>query len=90
MQKSTVVSEPSSQLPELVGIPLSMDMALHAAPALSLLLDFYAFEKAFDGVLDAVKVMLPFTVWYVLWVEYCGAQNGFCEFNTVVLKCKAN
>jgi hypothetical protein len=79
MQKSSVVEEPSSQLPEFIGIPLSMDLALHAVPALSLLLDFFAFEMPYFDLGAAVKLMVAFTLWYSTWVEYCGANNGTCE-----------
>ena len=79
MQKGSVIEEPSSQLPDFIGIPLSMDMALHAAPALSLLFDFFVFEGSYDDFSTAFTAMLAFTVWYSTWVEYCGASNGICE-----------
>lgn len=78
MQKASVIQEPTSQLPEFIGIPLTVDLALHAAPALSLLFDFFAFESSYDGI-GALKIVSVYGVGYVLWVEYCGHKNGTCK-----------
>lgn len=75
-------SSPSS--PELYRIPLTLDLALHAVPCLSLVLDFFCFEKKYDK--QNVKVGAPiaafaFSLWYTLWVEHCAQKNnGICEY----------
>jgi hypothetical protein len=62
-------------------IPLSVDLALHAVPALSLLADFMIFEKKYSRnqvTYGAPLVAATFTVWYAWWVERCASFNGVC------------
>jgi hypothetical protein len=63
-------------------IPVAMDLALHAIPALSLLLDFYIFETKFSSYevnRRATVIAATWCVWYSAWVEYCASYNGHCE-----------
>lgn len=59
-------------------IPLDIDISLHAAPAITLLLDFLLFETKFSKqrVRYAPLVVGVATLWYACWVEYCAQQNG--------------
>lgn len=72
---------------ELFRIPLSIDLALHAVPCISLLIDFFFFEKKYNK--QEVKVGAPtaafvFSLWYTLWVEHCARMNnGNCTFVSI-------
>jgi len=87
LQKSWALvdaSSPSNAMIEaLVYIPLEMDLALHAAPAISLTLDFFLFEGKYNRQathLLAPLLALSYTVWYSWWAERCGAMNnGACN-----------
>ncbi|KAL5511650.1 hypothetical protein ACEPAH_4867 [Sanghuangporus vaninii] len=60
-------------------IPLSLDLALHLTPALTLLVDFFLFEKSYgraEAAWGATAVSALFGVWYASWVEYCASFNG--------------
>jgi len=60
-------------------IPLRVDLALHAAPAIALVLDFFLFEKRYTGYqvrCVAPSIAILFGLWYVGWVEYCASHNG--------------
>jgi len=62
-------------------IPLNVDLALHAAPAIALALDFFLFEKRYTSYQVARVAPLTailFGLWYVSWVEYCANHNGRC------------
>lgn len=83
LQKSWALvdaSSPSNAMTEaLVYIPLEMDLALHAAPAISLTLDFFLFEGKYNRKathLLAPLLALSYTVWYSWWAERCGAMNN--------------
>ncbi|KAK7467042.1 hypothetical protein VKT23_004104 [Stygiomarasmius scandens] len=70
-------SSPDVQ-PKFMRIPLSVDLALHAVPALSLLADFLFFEKKYSqkqATYGAPLVASLFTLWYSWWVERCGSIN---------------
>jgi len=76
-------SEPtSSSAPQtLMRIPLNVDLALHAVPAIALVLDFFFFEKRYTRYQVARVAPLTatlFGLWYVSWVEYCATHNGRC------------
>ena len=63
-------------------IPLSIDLALHATPALSILADFFLFESKYqpeDVQVGAPITAAAFTLWYGVWVEHCGKMNGVCK-----------
>lgn len=73
--------EPSSshEAPQFYRIPLSMDLALHFVPALSLTLDFFVLERKYSA--DQLKTQAPIlailaAVSYSLWAEYCASKNG--------------
>ncbi|KDR81504.1 hypothetical protein GALMADRAFT_239488 [Galerina marginata CBS 339.88] len=63
---------------DLFRIPLSIDLALHAAPCLFLLFDFFFFEVKYsknEVNFGAPVAAIVFSVWYSLWVEHCGKKN---------------
>ncbi|KAF8969985.1 FAR-17a/AIG1-like protein [Flammula alnicola] len=75
-----VMSESSSSAtaPVLFRLPLSVDLSLHAAPAVSLMLDFFLFEAKYnkrDVRVAAPIAVVAFALWYCIWVEYCGKMN---------------
>ncbi|KAJ7285965.1 FAR-17a/AIG1-like protein-domain-containing protein [Mycena rebaudengoi] len=60
-------------------LPLRIDLALHAAPCLSLLADFIIFEQKYSRteiVYVAPVLTMLCTAWYGWWVERCGSKNG--------------
>lgn len=62
-------------------IPLSVDLAMHAVPAITLTLDFFLFEKRYTRYQVthiAPLAAILFGLWYVSWVEYCASYNGRC------------
>jgi hypothetical protein len=64
-------------------LPLSVDLCLHAVPALSSLASFILFERKYskNEVLYGAPLMTVLvTTWYGCWVEYCGRLNGVCEW----------
>ena len=76
---SPLTSAPEA--PPLIRIPLSVDLALHVCPALTLLIDFFCFENSYsakEAGRDAVRVASLFGLWYSVWVEYCASYNGHC------------
>jgi hypothetical protein len=82
--KDPRVAEPSvsGEAPPEIRLPLKHDLALHAVPGLSLLLDFILFEQPYTGkivTLGAPLVCLAYAVGYGSWVEYCATFNGTCE-----------
>ncbi|OCH95044.1 hypothetical protein OBBRIDRAFT_788778 [Obba rivulosa] len=69
----------SATVPALQRIPLKMDLALHAAPAISLLVDFLLFERKYPRLqarYGAIVVTAIAGIWYACWVEYCAQYNG--------------
>ncbi|KAF8163198.1 FAR-17a/AIG1-like protein [Crassisporium funariophilum] len=77
-QGDGMVPSASSEVPEMLHIPLPIDLALHAAPAVSLMADFFLFESRYDR--NQVRVKAPmaaiaFALWYCVWVEHCGSNN---------------
>jgi hypothetical protein len=83
-QVTTEPGEPSSssEAPQFYKIPLNMDLALHAAPAASLILDFYLLERKYSA--SQLKYRAPLlavatAVSYASWAEYCAYKNGSCE-----------
>ena len=78
-------SEPSSSgaAPKLSRIPVDMDVALHAVPAISLLLDFFLLERKYSrktAVFGGFIVAAASGLWYAWWVEECAKYNGICEY----------
>ncbi|TFK29832.1 hypothetical protein FA15DRAFT_663107 [Coprinopsis marcescibilis] len=73
-------STPSSSeiAPPPFRLPLSVDFPLHAVPAISLLVDFLAFEPKYRR--KEVNIGVPLVVglyacFYGAWVEHCAARN---------------
>lgn len=63
-------------------LPLKHDLALHAAPGITLFLDFILFEMKYSHTAASKGAPLAatlFCVWYSSWVEYCASFNGACE-----------
>ncbi|KAJ6596782.1 FAR-17a/AIG1-like protein [Mycena vulgaris] len=62
-----------------IGIPLRIDLALHAAPCIALLADFMIFERRYGTTVIkyvAPAITLVCTLWYGWWVEHCASKNG--------------
>ncbi|KAL1686907.1 FAR-17a/AIG1-like protein [Schizophyllum commune] len=69
----------SSEMLALMRIPLNMDLALHAVPAVTLLIDFLVFERKYSA--GAVRYGAPLavvlsTVGYGSWAEHCAKYTG--------------
>lgn len=86
LQKTREISDDSpaskAMIEMLFYIPLDIDLALHAAPAIALTLDFFLFERKYSQKATYVLaplVALVYAIWYGWWVERCGARNnGIC------------
>ncbi|KAF8797924.1 hypothetical protein BYT27DRAFT_7123766 [Phlegmacium glaucopus] len=68
-----------SEISPFTRIPLPVDLALHAMPAISILADFFLFESKYqwkDVQVGAPVTTAAFALWYGLWVEHCGKRNG--------------
>jgi len=77
LQPDPTHAEPSSK--NVIPLPMETDLCLHALPAVSLLIDFFAFERSFsprEAREGAAIVSTLFAIWYSNWVEYCARQNG--------------
>lgn len=82
LQPAAAVSQSSVTAPPLMRVPLSVDLALHATPSLSILADFFLFESKYqwkDVQVGAPITTAVFALWYSLWVERCGKINGVCK-----------
>ncbi len=69
-------------------IPLSIDLALHASPTLSLLLDLFVFEAPYtkrEATIGASVSAILFGAWYASWVEYCASENKNCAFGLTLM-----
>lgn len=74
----------------LMRIPIRVDLALHAVPAVALVLDFFLFEKRYteyQATRVAPLTAILFGLWYVCWVEYCASSNGICTSSNSRLLC---
>ncbi|KAH8833846.1 FAR-17a/AIG1-like protein [Flagelloscypha sp. PMI_526] len=74
-----VSDSPEVSSPKLFYIPLPMDLAMHAAPGIILLLHFFLFEKKFslkEVRQTAAVSILAFALWYGPWVEWCASYNN--------------
>lgn len=77
-----ILPPPSTPGAIQTGLPLPLDLALHASPLFTLLIDFFVFESKFSKTYVhrvAPAAVVVFTVWYASFVEYCATFNGFCE-----------
>jgi hypothetical protein len=82
-------AEPSSspEAPQFYRIPLSMDIALHLVPAVSLLLDFFILERKYSAQqlkTQASLLAIAAGVSYATWAEYCASKNGACEYSSLL------
>ena len=71
----------SSAVPEPQRLPLHTDLAIHAVPAISLIIDFYLLEKKYAKNVSrygALSLAAVLGAWYSSWVEHCASYNGFC------------
>ncbi|KAL5490295.1 hypothetical protein ACEPAI_5128 [Sanghuangporus weigelae] len=79
-EKNEPATPSFAQYPDgLARIPLSLDLALHLTPALTLLVDFFLFEESYgkaEAAWGATAMSALFGVWYASWVEYCASFNG--------------
>lgn len=57
-------------------IPLKLDIALHALPALFLWTDFLAFSPPFPQQARPAVIATTATAAYCAWMEYCAQGNG--------------
>jgi len=69
----------SSDVPFVNPIPRTLDLALHASPALTLVIDFLVFESKYpwpQAMRRGTVLAAIFGLWYALWAEWCAAGNG--------------
>lgn len=82
LRKAASNSAENTMTDTLMYIPLEMDLALHAVPAVALALDFYMFERKYgrkSTVFLAPLVAFAYAIWYGGWVEHCSSRNnGIC------------
>ena len=81
----TTVPTSSGRVPKPERIPLHVDLALHAAPAISMFIDFYFLEPRFPKTVSrkgTIILSAIFGTWYSFCVEYCASYNGFCEYES--------
>lgn len=57
-------------------IPLKLDLALHAFPAILLWIDFLAFSPPLPRRARPALIASLATASYCVWMEYCAAGNG--------------
>ncbi|KAI0636804.1 FAR-17a/AIG1-like protein [Trametes polyzona] len=73
----------SDRVPEPARLPLSVDLALHAAPAVSMFIDFYFFERRYSKSVSrwgSIVLAALAGSWYSWWVEHCASYNGFFPY----------
>ncbi|KAI0665102.1 FAR-17a/AIG1-like protein [Cubamyces menziesii] len=79
----TTVPTSSGRIPKPERIPLHVDLALHAAPAISMFIDFYFLEPRFPKTVSrkgTIILSAIFGTWYSFCVEYCASYNGFFPY----------
>ncbi|TFK77069.1 hypothetical protein BDN72DRAFT_754561 [Pluteus cervinus] len=62
----------------LLRIPLSIDLGLHAVPAIVLLVDFFAFETKYSRKAVMVESWILagiYASFYASWAEFCATHN---------------
>ena len=79
-------SSSSDEAPAFMMIPLSTDLALHLAPVVALVTDFFLLERKYtaEESTKAPAMVLIYGICYASLVEYCAPQNGFCMFYPIV------
>ncbi|CAE6437121.1 hypothetical protein ACGC1H_004444 [Rhizoctonia solani] len=81
VETSSEPAEPSSapEVPQFYRIPLKMDLALHLAPSVSLIFDFFVLERKYTTRQLRTQAPLLATlagISYATWAEYCASKNG--------------
>ena len=88
VDKPSTTEPTSSSVPlVLMRLPLGVDLSLHAAPGIALVLDFFLFERKYNRyqvTRVAPLAAVLFGLWYVSWVEYCAIHNGRCTSSILV------
>ncbi|CEH11875.1 Beta-2-glycoprotein I [Ceraceosorus bombacis] len=69
-------NNPGQVIKESIRLPLSADLAMHAAPAVFLLADFLLVSPPFPKKVRPAFVSGIATVAYCVWCERCAAVNG--------------
>ncbi|KZT68198.1 hypothetical protein DAEQUDRAFT_751434 [Daedalea quercina L-15889] len=70
---------PSFSEPTILRIPLKIDLALHAVPAISLLAEFFFVERKYSrgqAVYGGILMTALACSSYAPWIEYCAKSNG--------------
>ncbi|KAI0748291.1 FAR-17a/AIG1-like protein [Daedaleopsis nitida] len=78
-------TEPTSakSVSEPQRLPLQTDLALHAAPAVTLFVDFYFLQRKYSKNTSRYGSLLLAAIvgtWYACWVEYCASYNGMFPY----------
>ncbi|EKM82775.1 hypothetical protein AGABI1DRAFT_68712 [Agaricus bisporus var. burnettii JB137-S8] len=62
----------------LVYLPLHLDLAMHAVPAVALAVDFFIYEQKFGRKSTILAPLLAFAyaIFYGSWVEHCSSRNN--------------
>lgn len=82
---NATVPTSASAVPEPQRLPLRTDLALHAAPAISMIIDFYFLERKYPKSISrygSLVVAAVLGTWYACWVEYCASFNGMCTWQS--------
>ncbi|EPT06093.1 hypothetical protein FOMPIDRAFT_1110353 [Fomitopsis schrenkii] len=70
---------PSFADPAIVRIPLKTDLAMHAVPAVALLIDFFLIERKYtrrQAIWGGTAMTVLACSVYAPWIEYCSEFNG--------------
>ncbi|KAF8518421.1 FAR-17a/AIG1-like protein [Hysterangium stoloniferum] len=73
----SVLSSSSAASP-LARVPLPLDIALHASPLITLLLEFILYQEpysSYDVSYTAPVLIIVAGIWYGSFVEYCASYN---------------
>ncbi|KAL1944602.1 hypothetical protein VTO73DRAFT_3032 [Trametes versicolor] len=73
----------SSQVSGPARLSLPVDLALHAAPAIAMFIDFYFFEPRYSKSVSrrgSIALAALSGSWYSWWVERCASYNGFFPY----------
>lgn len=78
---------PSFADPAIVRIPLKTDLAMHAVPAVALLIDFFLIERKYtrrQAIWGGTAMTVLACSVYAPWIEYCSEFNGSCKSKSQV------
>ncbi|KAI0831481.1 FAR-17a/AIG1-like protein [Trametes gibbosa] len=79
----TTTPTSSSEVPLPERIPIEVDLALHAAPAITMFIDFYFLERRYSKRASrwgSIVLAGLAGAWYSWWVERCASYNGFFPY----------